>query len=191
MLCPPSDSCVEAPLRFLCGSPKAQDLRMWDKAKLVSGQPSVKEMRHVSHGSNLPFQQKLGKTCGGPSCLMIWTLMKLHGRILCQQKHSKSGLKGTETRWNEGWMTLKVVQGFTPPWPKRAAWEGRATLPFWWVLRIQLSAKDYSQALNSNGICPATFKPGWELRPPFSLWSSFWKGDTCSMPVLPPRFESR
>ena len=62
---------------------------------------------------------------------------------------------------------------------------------FWWVLRIQPSAKDYSQALNSNGICPATFKPGWELWLPFSLRFPFWKGDTCSMPVPPLCFESR
>lgn len=164
---------------------------MWEKAKLVSGQPSAKEMRHMSHGSNLPLQQKPGKTCGGPSCLMIWTLMKLHGRTLCQRKHREPGLKGTETRWNEGWFIRRWFRGSLLLGPRGLPERVGPHSSFWWVLRIQPSAKDYSQALNSNGICPATFKLGWELRPPFSLGSPFWKGDTCSMPVPPLCFESR
>ena len=147
-----------SPLKFLCRSPKAQDLRMWEKAKLVSGQPSAKEMRHMSHGSNLPLQQKPGKTCGGPSCLMIWTLIEI--RTLCQQKHCEPGLKGTETRWNEGWMTPKVVQGFIPPWPKRAAWEGRATL----LLLMSPEDTAFSQRLFSG------LKLEWNLSCYFQTW---------------------
>lgn len=90
-----------------------------EEAEGVAGQLPTEEIRHVTHGSTQPSQQKLGietrlwrKVCRGPSSngmdpCVIYRRPTRFSRMLYQQKHCQLGLKKTET---EGYQTLKILE---------------------------------------------------------------------------------